>query len=221
MSDRAKIIFILGGARSGKSSFAEGLAKKYTDVVYIATAEVKDDEMRERVRVHRARRPLHWKTVESPQGIGSVISNLKEGVQLAFVDCITLYITNLLFSNETRGKGDVNACARDSLFKEKTGSGGNTISGGEAAKEQHSGLHGEFLKQKEQYILAEINKLCKVCRESKPDIIIVSNEVGGGIVPDNALSRAFRDIAGCANQILAKEADAVYFMIAGIAWKVK
>lgn len=72
----AKITFVLGGARSGKSAFAEGLAKKYNDVVYIATAEVKDDEMRERIRAHRARRPFHWKTIESPYHVDRVVSNL-------------------------------------------------------------------------------------------------------------------------------------------------
>ena len=79
----------------------------------------------------------------------------------------------------------------------------------------------EILKQKQSQILGEINKLCKVCRESKSDVIIVSNEVGLGIVPDNALSRVFRDTAGSANQLIADEADEVYFMVAGIAQRIK
>ena len=176
----AKMTFVLGGARSGKSAFAEGLAKKYNDVVYIATAEVKDEEMRERIQIHRARRPFNWKTIEEPFRIDSVISSLNEKVGLVYIDCITLYITNMLLSDEK-----------------------------------------EILKQKQSHILGEINKLCKVCRESKSDVIMVSNEVGLGIVPDNALSRVFRDIAGSANQILADEADEVYFMVAGIAQRIK
>ena len=72
----AKITFVLGGARSGKSAFAEDLAKKYNDVVYIATAEAKDDEMRERVQLHRSRRPFNWKTIESPYHVDRVVSDL-------------------------------------------------------------------------------------------------------------------------------------------------
>jgi adenosylcobinamide kinase/adenosylcobinamide-phosphate guanylyltransferase len=78
----AKMTFVLGGARSGKSAFAEGLARKYKDVVYIATAEVKDEEMRERIQIHRARRPFNWKTIEAPLHVDRVISNLNEKVGL-------------------------------------------------------------------------------------------------------------------------------------------
>ncbi|HHT9135623.1 MAG TPA: bifunctional adenosylcobinamide kinase/adenosylcobinamide-phosphate guanylyltransferase [Candidatus Wunengus sp. YC60] len=176
----AKMTFVLGGARSGKSAFAEGLAKKYNDVVYIATAEVKDEEMRERIQIHRARRPFDWKTVEAPFHVDVVVSNLSEKVGVVYIDCITLYITNMLLSDDR-----------------------------------------EILKQKQLQILDEINRLSKACRESKSDVIMVSNEVGLGIVPDNALSRVFRDIAGNANQMLADEADEVYFMVAGIAQRIK
>lgn len=178
----AKITFILGGARSGKSAFAEGIAKKYKDVVYIATAEVKDDEMRERIKIHRARRPFNWKVIESPYQVDKIISEMNEDADLIFIDCITLYITNMLLSQE------------------------NPIN---------------HQKQRQEQILGEISKLSKACRKSKSDIIVVSSEVGLGIVPDNALSRLFRDIAGYANQILAEEADEVYFIIAGIAQKIK
>jgi len=176
----AKMTLVLGGARSGKSAFAEDLARKYKDVVYIATAEVKDEEMRERIQIHRARRPFNWKTIEAPFHVDRIIPNLDEKVGVVYLDCITLYVTNMLLSDEK-----------------------------------------ENLKKKQSQILEEINKLCKACRESKSDVIIVSNEVGLGIVPDNALSRVFRDIAGSANQILADEADEVYFMVAGIAQRIK
>ena len=79
----------------------------------------------------------------------------------------------------------------------------------------------KVLKQRQEKILAEINKLSQVCRDSKAEVLIVSNEVGLGIVPDNVLTRVFRDIAGSANQILADEADEVYFMVAGIAQRIK
>ncbi|MDQ1272371.1 MAG: adenosylcobinamide kinase / adenosylcobinamide-phosphate guanylyltransferase, partial [Planctomycetota bacterium] len=77
------------------------------------------------------------------------------------------------------------------------------------------------LNQRQNHIMAEINQLSQVCRESSSDVIVISNEVGLGIVPDNALSREFRDIAGCANQSLAGEADEVYFVVAGIAQRIK
>lgn len=185
----AKITFVLGGARSGKSAFAEGLAKKYKDVVYIATAEVKDDEMQERIQLHRTRRPSHWKTIESPYRVDKIVSDLV--ADLIFIDCITLYITNMLFCNDVT----------------------NPTS--------YSDTPMENPKLKQMQILAEIKKLSQVCRKSKSDIIMVSNEVGMGIVPDNIVSRVFRDIAGNANQILTDEADEVYFMIAGIAQRLK
>ena len=84
----AKMTFVLGGARSGKSVFAEDLAKKYNNVVYIATAEAKDDEMRERIQLHRARRPFDWKTVEAPFHVDRVIPNLDEKVGVVYLDCI-------------------------------------------------------------------------------------------------------------------------------------
>lgn len=203
----AKITFVLGGARSGKSAFAEELAKKYNDVVYIATAEVKDDEMRERIRAHRARRPFNWKTIESPYHVDRVVADLNGKAGLIFIDCITLYITNLLLYEEslplqTKGHGAVSSGEMTKMM--------NLL----AAPEENS-------KQKQVQILAEISKLSRVCRESRSDVIIISNEVGLGIVPDNALSRVFRDIAGFANQTLAEEADEVYFIVAGIAQRIK
>ena len=238
--DMAKMTFVLGGARSGKSTFAEGLARKYNDVVYIATAEVKDEEMRDRIQIHRARRPFNWKTIEAPFHVDRVISNLNENAGLIYIDCITLYVTNMLLSDETgacRGerpfaptKDDKNPPpltppARRGEAKEVATPGegktkGETTSPSIDGRGKGEGER-EILKQKQSQILGEINKLCKVCRESKSDVILVSNEVGLGIVPDNALSRVFRDIAGSANQLIADEADEVYFIVAGIAQKIK
>ncbi|MBM4055345.1 MAG: bifunctional adenosylcobinamide kinase/adenosylcobinamide-phosphate guanylyltransferase [Planctomycetes bacterium] len=172
----AKMTLILGGARSGKSSFAENLAKHYKTVVYAATAEINDDEMRERIRIHRERRPSHWKTVESPYDLEKVVIDQNKKTDLILIDCITLYITNLLLRQEKK----------DALP-----------------------------------ITDKIHKLCHVCEESASDVIMVSNEVGLGIVPDNELARRFRDITGSANQILAQYAQEVYFVISGIAQKIK
>src|SRR3990167_11559796 len=225
----AKMTFVIGGARSGKSAFAEGLARKYNAVVYLATAEVKDEEMRDRIQIHRARRPFNWKTIEAPFHVDRVISNLNEKAGLVYIDCITLYITNMILSGETgscRGERPFAPAKDDENSPPLT----PPAMGGETKGETtSSSLDGrgkgegerEILKQNQSQMLGEINKLSKVCRESKSDVIIVSNEVGLGIVPDNALSRVFRDIAGSANQIIADEADEVYFMVAGIAQRIK
>ena len=253
----AKMTFVLGGARSGKSAFAEGLARKYNDVVYIATAEVKDEEMRERIQTHRARRPFNWKTIEAPFRVDRVISNLNEKVGLIYIDCITLYITNMLLSDDadaSRGElpfalakddknpppltppargGETKGVTTPGEWKTKGDTtlpsldGGGKGEGEKAFPDKMANSAGstdrqrEILKQEQSQILGEINKLCKVCRESKSDVIIVSNEVGLGIVPDDALSRVFRDIAGSANQMIADEADEVYFVVAGIAQRIK
>lgn len=172
----AKTILVLGGARSGKSSFAETMAKRYKTVVYVATAEIKDDEMRERIRIHRERRPLCWQTIESPYDLEKVVFDQNKKADLVFIDCITLYITNLLVMP------------------------GN---------------------QDSSQIIDKIHTLCRVCEEITSDVIIVSNEVGLGVMPENALARHFCDIAGSANQILAQRATEVYFVISGIAQKIK
>lgn len=244
----AKITLVLGGARSGKSAFAEGFAKKYNNVVYIATAEVKDDEMRERVRIHRERRPLNWKTIESPFCVDKVVSDLNGTADLVLIDCVTLYITNLLLRNETdagrgerlfapvlakghelpppltppaRGGEKGDRATYPSLDGRGAGEGEKTFSDEMANLSHFSDTQTEDPKQRQKRVLAEINKLSRVCRESGSDVILISNEVGLSIVPDNALSREFRDIAGYANQILAAEANEVYFMVAGIAQRIK
>lgn len=240
----AKITFVLGGARSGKSAFAEGLARKYNDVVYIATAEVKDDEMRERIRAHRTRRPFNWKTIESPYHVDKVVSDLNGKAGLVLIDCITLYITNLLLSGETgvsggerpfaptfiKGQGSSLPTGRGetgggAIYLPLDGMGageGGKLLPNEITNSAHcSDMQTENLKQRQTQIIDKINRLSRVCRESRSEVIIISNEVGLGIVPDNALSRVFRDIAGCANQILAEEADEVYFTVAGIARRIK
>ncbi|MGQ3683804.1 MAG: bifunctional adenosylcobinamide kinase/adenosylcobinamide-phosphate guanylyltransferase [Candidatus Loosdrechtia sp.] len=180
----AKITFILGGARSGKSAFAEGLAMRYKNIAYIATAEAKDDEMLDRIRMHQSRRPSNWKTIESPYHADKVVLDMPGNIDLICIDCITLYITNMLLQDEII-------------------------------------TNTNDLKLKQKQICDEITILAKACRKSRADVVMVSNEIGLGIVPENILSRLFRDIAGRTNQILAEEADEVYFLVAGIAQKIK
>ncbi len=181
----SNITLIIGGARSGTSAFALELAGKYDRVCYIATmdyaqaSQANDEEMFKRTQKHRESRPSDWKTIETPLELDKAISGLKGKFDIILIDCITLYITNMLLKNN-KDEDDV-----------------------------------------EKHIINEIEKLCKVCKMNPTHVIMVSNEVGYGIVPDNPLSRKFRDIAGCANQLIAKEADNVYLVTVGIETKIK
>lgn len=172
----AKITFILGGARSGKSAFAQERAKKHTKVAYLATGIPCDGEMKERIRRHRADRPKNWLTVEEPLALDRVASHVLAGCDAAILDCVGGWVTNLIL----KGK-----CKEDAVLRKV----------------------GNFL--------AAARKLKKF------EMIIVSNEAGLGLVPPTKLGRDFRDITGRVNQLIAREADRVFFMIAGIEMKIK
>ncbi len=174
----AKIIFVLGGARSGKSAFAMELAKGYRRVTYLATARILDEEMAERVRRHKQIRPSSWQTIESPLEVDKKILELESGTDLVLLDCLTLYITNLLLDDNQK-------------------------------------------EAKEAYIMEEMGKICRASANATFDVIMVSNEVGLGIIPDNPLGRQFTDIAGIVNQKVAQHASEVYFLVAGIAKRIK
>ncbi len=170
-----KFIFIVGGARSGKSSYAVELAKKLKkEVVFVATAVESDSEMKERIKLHRLSRPKGWKLIEEPLNVGLALSQLREKEQTVLVDCLGVLISNLLFND----------------FKEDE-------------------------------IRKKVNEVVNAISKSKFTTIIVSNEVGTGIVPDNPLSRTFRDLIGSANQVLAKNADRVIYMQCGIPVTIK
>ncbi len=172
----AKLTLILGGARSGKSSFAVWLAKKYNNVAYVATAQALDDEMRERIEQHKRQRPASWHVIESPRDVAMTVEGLR--ADLILIDCLTLHVTNMLLDDNKK-------------------------------------------EAKEEYITNEIEALCGAAKNSAADVIMVSNEVGLGIVPADPVSRSFRDIAGKTNQIAASQADEVYLITAGIPQKLK
>lgn len=170
-----KIILILGGARSGKSSYAVGLAKRLTtNVIFIATATSPDEEMEKRIRLHQALRPAYWKLIEEGKDINSILSNLNDEYGVILIDCLGLLISNLLADN---------------------------------------------LEDKE--IEKMLKKLINTMQRAAFTTILVSNEVGSGIVPGNPLARRFRDILGLANQMMAKTADEVIFMQSGIPMMIK
>ena len=164
----APLTLVLGGARSGKSRHAEALIQALPPPwTYIATAQAWDAEMRARIDLHRARRPAGWQTVEAPLDLPAALA----GPGPALVDCLTLWLTNLMLG------GHDAAAAADAL---------------DAALDARSA-----------------------------PAVLVGNEVGLGIVPDNALARAFRDEAGRLHQRLAARADTVLFMVAGLPMRVK
>lgn len=177
------ITFVTGGARSGKSSYAESLLWEEEEVTYIATAEVFGEEMKDRVEKHQTRRPKTWSTWESPRTLKSCPYSLSH----VLLDCLTLLTTNIFFS-----------CISDE----------NRITPQEMATV-------------EEKVISEVQSLIHQVQEMNGDLIIVSNEIGMGIVPDNHLARVFRDIQGRVNQAIAKESDRVVLVVSGIPMEVK
>jgi adenosylcobinamide kinase/adenosylcobinamide-phosphate guanylyltransferase len=165
------ISFFIGGARSGKSKSAEMHTLRFgSPATYIATCEVLDKEMAQRVKKHQARRGENWSTLFTPFNLADEIKKVGANGPI-LVDCLTLWLSNHLLKN--------NALER------------------------------------------EIDELTNSLKNSKSNIVLVSNEVGTGIVPDNALARKFRDSAGLMNQKIASVSDEVYWVVAGIQTQIK
>jgi adenosylcobinamide kinase/adenosylcobinamide-phosphate guanylyltransferase len=178
-----KLAFVIGGARSGKSAFALKEAARVKDrKVYLATAEAIDEEMKERIRIHKDERGSEWDTYEEPTKVSEVIAGLADRYQVILIDCLTVWLSNVLLRSRV----------------EET----ERASPEESIGELIDGLRN----------LTAIRGL---------HIIIVSNEVGMGIVPDNTLARRFRDLAGMLNQKIAEIADEVFLVTAGIPVKIK
>lgn len=170
-----KSILITGGARSGKSQFAQKLAVEASgSVLFVATAEAKDEDMRLRIEAHQKSRPGSWKTLEAPLGISGIIGQHTGEAEIVVIDCVTMLVANIML----QGQG-------------------------------------------EEPVLKEIEDLINQMDELEATFILVSNEVGLGLVPDNELGRRYRDCLGRANQILAQHADEVYLMVAGIPVRLK
>lgn len=175
------LILITGGIRSGKSRFAEGLAAGLGGdrVVYVATAEAGDDEMRARIAAHRADRPETWTTLEAPLDVAAAIGEAEarsDAPRVILVDCLTMLVSNLLLADEVEAQARVRRQA---------------IAIREAA------------------------------RRATADVLIVTNEVGWGVVPATTLGRRYRDLLGMANQELAAAASKVYLLVAGIPIECK
>lgn len=165
-------LFVIGGARSGKSRYAQVRAEETgLSPIFIATAQACDDEMGERIARHQADRGSDWRTVEAPLDLPQAIAAHSLPDTVVLIDCITLWITNLLMANR-----DITVAAR---------------------------------------------ALARSISLAQGPIILVSNEVGWGIVPDNALARRFRDEAGSTHQLIAAAADEVQLLVAGLAMRLK
>lgn len=178
------LILVTGGARSGKSAWAEQRATELSTisgggVTFIATAEVRDMEMRLRVAQHRKSRPRTWKTIEAPTGIAAALlskAKLEPGSVL-LLDCVTMLVSNIMT--------------------------------GERAMNEPS--------KAEQAVQAELRAVLRIARERKTTVIMVTNELGAGIVPDNELSRNYRDVVGRINQWLAAQAEGIWLVVSGLA----
>jgi adenosylcobinamide kinase/adenosylcobinamide-phosphate guanylyltransferase len=171
----APLTLVLGGARSGKSRFAETMmANEPSPWIYVATAQALDAEMAARIAAHRARRNDHWQTLEEPHDLAAALDRIERG-QLeggaVLVDCLTLWLSNRMLAS-----ADMDL---------------------------------------------EIARLAEALARRQRPLVLVANEVGSGIVPDNALARRFRDLQGSLNQRVAAQADRVVLMVAGLPLFVK
>ncbi|MGX7025144.1 bifunctional adenosylcobinamide kinase/adenosylcobinamide-phosphate guanylyltransferase [Vagococcus hydrophili] len=195
-----KIILVIGGARSGKSSFAEAKLRDKDSVCYLATSVVDpmDTEMIDRVKKHQKQRPNIWHTEERYQNIGGFLSENKE-YDGYLLDCATTLSMNYFYG----------------MMIEKYGKNYELIDD----KIAH------FTEEEKDEVEAQITKewqtILEAAKELKGDIYIVANEVGLGIVPENSFTRWFRDVYGRVNQLLGKEADQVYLVVAGIPVTIK
>lgn len=172
MQEFPQLSLVIGGARSGKSSFAEGLTRRAgAPSAYIATAEAYDDEMRARIKQHRESRGADWITTEAPHDVVGAMEAVGPPVKAVLLDCATLWLSNRLLA--------------------------------------------------EADITSETDHLIKALLNAQVPVVVVSNEVGWSIVPENKLARAFRDAQGILNQRLAEHADLVVAVMAGLPQVLK
>jgi adenosylcobinamide kinase/adenosylcobinamide-phosphate guanylyltransferase len=169
---------VIGGARSGKSRFAQSLAASCNNVAYIATARIEDPEMAARVARHREERPADWVTIEAPLEIARAIHQQAAASETIVLDCLTLWLSNFMWEHRDMTEANLHQAAMRELARAADASG-------------------------------------------RTHVVLVTNEIGCGIVPESPVSRLFRDIHGWVNQEAARSADWVYHLVAGIAVPIK
>lgn len=176
-----ELTLILGGARSGKSAFAERLAREAgDDVLFVATATAGDDEMAQRIATHRAERPPVWRTLEVPRGVAGAVADLSPPAATVLLDCLTLLVSNILLADEAAGEVAIRRAVE-----------------------------------------SEIDTILAWIAAGTARWIVVSNEVGMGLVPPYPLGRVYRDLLGRANARLAARADRAYLLVAGLPLDLK
>ena len=193
------LIFVTGGAKSGKSKFAEEMLLKLNNGkqknIYLATSLIFDEEMKEKIRLHKKRRKNDWFTVETYKNFENELNNFFENNDKIknnlLVDCLTNMITNIIFENQNIDWNN---------FERK--------------------LYIQTLKKLNKNVENSVDELLNITNQFE-NTVIVSNEVGMGLVPSYPLGRYFREIAGKMNQIVAEKADEVYFVVSGIPMKIK
>ena len=172
------LTLVLGGARSGKSRFAQSLCEAAKRVAYVATAEPSDEEMRTRIARHQRNRPAEWCTVEAPLEIAAAVERCAAEHDTILIDCLTIWLGNFCWQHREADE--------DSLLVSAS---------------------------------REVERLIAAARSAQ--LIVVSNEVGYGLVPDTPVGRLFRDVHGWLNQNVARSADTVYQVVAGIPIRIK
>lgn len=182
------VILVTGGARSGKSSFSEHMFSGKERVLYIATAMAFDEEMKERITLHKAQRSKEWETLEAFEHLEERLRERGRSYEGILLDCITVLLTNRMFT-----QADFN----------------------------EDSLSSDFWVNLESQIALDLKRFLSVARKVSDATILVTNEIGSGLVPESSLSRAFRDMAGRINQLLARESDEVYLVVSGIPLKIK
>ncbi len=185
-----QLTLVTGGARSGKSAFAEEMCHELGEKIgYIATAAALDDGMIERIKRHKERRPDSWTTFEKQQHIYEIFEDaFMKKYDVFLVDCLTVLTTNIMLSDHSI---DWDTVPRNKI---------NEI---------------------ENNVLEQVTRMVESAIGSGHRVIVVTNEVGLGIVPENRLARVFRDIAGKVNELVASKATQVYFVVSGIPMRIK
>lgn len=180
---------LIGGARSGKSSYAEELAKSIGGkVVFVATAEAGDEEMKTRILRHQQARPAEWGLIEASLQVGEKISAHGSSAGVVILDCITLLVNNIMCKYMLAHGDELTGEAADYLDAE---------------------------------VKKEINGIINAMKKTGASFIVVTNDVGAGLIPPNAMARIYRDLLGRANQMLGAYVEYVYLMVAGLPMQVK
>src|SRR6056297_1161792 len=184
----SEIILVTGGARSGKSRFAEKLCKSKGDkILYIATSIPFDEEMEDRIKKHKKDRPDNWLLVEKYKNFKELeLSKKFKSANIILLDCITVMISNIYVEEQLDDKTEI-----------------------------------KKYEEIERKILEDINDLTRLVHKQNKEIVLVSNEIGMGIVPINRFTRMYRDTAGRVNQFVSHKADKVYLTISGIGIDIK